>query len=524
MNFNYPTGNTGSELTWPYRLQPHPTDPSKLSSQQILGKAMAPNAPWRRVGFGGPKGGGKSYGTRAVSFGLTYRLPIVIVIIRSRLTTLKRNHIIPAKNELKPFLDRDIIHYNEKDKIFYMPKGMVMFMHCSRPADVEQFDGIGADVYIFEEAGHFTREMMKGIYKNNRSSDLAIANKVSYIPRVLFTFNWGGRGHEALRDWFWDGIYSEHERAKDYFFIFAPLDQNTALLERDPYYKQTLLELPKQLREAYLTGDPDAFVGTMFTVIDEIHQISIADLLEKYNPGKQIEQYTIPYHWRLIASLDAGVGAPCAFGLYAVTPEGRKYKLFSYKQKGLKAPQHVQNICDMIEACKITGGRRPDFIVSDSWAFQKHNNMDVAGGDITWEDLFAKNGYPLYQVKYNRITAIMGLQTALHFEFNDENTALEVEPQLMFVEGKNDSTIKELRAAKHSEHNPELIEEDADDHNIDETKNFLLCALDPPNYVPLKKIPKHDPKEDYGSYRNKLKEIQSENEESFEGIITGGLQ
>lgn len=524
MKIDNPVGG-GSELTWPYKLQEHPDDPSKLSSQQILGKAMAPEAPWRRIGFGGPKGGGKSYGARAVAFGLTYRLPIVVVIVRSRLTTLKRNHILPAKNELRDFLDREIIDYSEQDKIFYMPSGgMTMFMHCSRPADVEQFDGISADVYIFEEAGHFTEEMMKGIYKNNRPSDVAINRNADYMPRSLFTFNWGGPGHNALRRWFWDKDYEENERPEDYLFIFAPLDQNRALLDKDPTYKQTLLELPPQLREAYLHGDPDAFVGTMFTVVNQIHEVDPIEISEPYNEGRDPSEYQVPHHWRLIGSLDAGVGAPCSFGLYAITPKGQKYKIMQYygdpKEGSIKAPVHVENIVDKIEACRWTGGRAPDFIVSDTYAFQKHNQMGIEAADITWEDLFAAYNLPLYEVKYNKITAVMGLHTALHFEYNDSNTELEVIPKLQFFKGECGKTIDELRAAKRSENDPEMIHPDAVDHAIDETKNLLLCAESPPDYVPVKKTKKRDPKADYGSRVDKLQKIlERSNRETFRNAI-----
>lgn len=472
---------------------------------------MAPGAPWRRIGFGGPKGGGKSYGARAVAFGLTYRIPIVIIIIRSRLTTLKRNHILPAKNELRDFLDRGIIDYKDQDKIFHMPSGgMVQFMHCATAADVEQFDGVSADVYLFEEAGHFTEEMMKGIYKNNRPSDIAINRNANYMPRTVFTFNWGGPGHAPLRRWFWDKQYVGKENPKDYFFIFAPLDQNKALLDRDPQYKNTLAELPDSLRDAYLLGDPDAFVGTMFTVIPQIHEVDPALILKDYNQYADPVDYKIPEHWRLIGSLDAGVGAPCSFGLYAITPKGEKFKIMQYygdpgPGKSIKAPTHVETIIDKIQACKWTDGRAPEFIVSDGYAFQKHNQMDVEAADITWEDLFAKHGLPLYEVKYNRITAIMGLHTALHFEYNDDHTDLEVVPRLRFFEGACNATIEELRAAERDEKDPELISSKSKDHAIDETKNFLLCAENPPDFVPVKAVKKESKKADYGSKHDKLK-------------------
>lgn len=497
------------DLTWPYRMQPHPDGDQYLSSQQILEKYLTPSAPYTRIGFGGPKGGGKSYGARAMAMLLAYKFPIVVVLVRSRLVTLKRNHILPAKNELRDWLEEGIIDYNEQDKIFYMPSGgMVMFMHCSRPADVDQFEGVAGDLYILEEAGHYSYDMMVGMMKNNRSSDIAINRGASYRPRTLFTFNWGGQGHSTLRRWFWDEIYWENENPKNYAYIFAPLDQNTALLTYNPEYMDNLRALPKQLREAYLIGDPDAFIGTMFTIIRSFHEIDPVGLLKPYNEGKPRSDWRAPEDWRLVGSLDAGIGAPCSFGLYLISPEGVLYKLFTYYDKKSSAPAHVKAIIDRIRACRWTGGKTPEFIVADNYAFQSSNPMGAPGGDITWEDLFAVDGMPLHRVKYNRITAIMGLQSALHYELDDDNEKLEVEPKLQLFEDQNEDLIAELQAARRSESgNPEDIDKDAADHAIDETKNMVLTAENPPAYVPLKKVKKPDPKKDYGSRIDRLKEI-----------------
>lgn len=442
-----------------------------------------------------------SYGARALAFTLTYSLAIVIIIVRSRLITLKRNHILPAKNELRDFLGEEIINYNEKDKIFYMPSGgMVQFMHCAKEGDIEQFDGVAGDVYIFEEAGHYTPSMIDGIIKNNRSSDIAINRKVKYKPRALFTFNWGGPGHQRMRRWFWDKIYEENEDKDDYFFIFASLSQNTALLDANPGYYKNLLGLPKQLREAYLTGDPDAFVGGMFQIIPQYHCVDPDKVMKQINPPEVDESsWRIPDTWRLVGSLDAGIGAPCAFGLYAINPEGDLFKLFTYKEIKGSAPAHVKAIMERIKTCKFTGGEMPEFIASDTYAFQIHNQMGLQSGDVTWEDLFSIEGVPLHQVKYKRVTAIMALQTAIHFELDEDNEELLVTPKLRFFDGYNNATIEEMRAIERSKSNPEDIDTTGDDHAIDETKNMVLCAESPPNYVPLKKTPKVNPKADYGS-------------------------
>lgn len=473
---------------WPYKMQP--------GSQQLAAKIMSPQSSYKRIGFGGPKGGGKSFFARGFAFTITYQLSIVVLLIRSRLKVLKRNHINPAKNELREFMEAGLLNYNDTDKAFTWAHtgGQVLLAHAERESDVEQFDGIAADVYMFEEAGHFSQSMLKGIYKNNRSSDLAINRKSNYKPKTLFTFNWGGRGHSFLRRVFWDRQFEEKENPDDWFFIFAPLDQNAALKKFDPGYRQTLEELPKQLREAYLKGDPDAFVGSMFTIIKQIHEVDPVELLEPYD-GK------IPDHWELVGSLDAATGGTTSFGLYALTPMGKRYKIYNY-YVGQKNPNvHVDNICELIESkhspiYQWTEGRKPDYIVSDPHAFAKKEKYAISSNNYTWKDLFEKRGYWLYRVKYNRITSITALQTALHFEY--ENGDITHEPDLQFFKGMCDPTIKELNEIMRDTNNPEDNShgpDDADDA-IDETKNFIMTAASPP---PLDEIALQQERVQYGA-------------------------
>lgn len=474
---------------WPYRMQP--------GSQVVLSQAMSVGQKkYRNIGYGGPKGGGKSFGARAVAFTLTYDIPIVVTLIRSRLNVLKVNHIIPAKSELKPFMEMGLIKYRDQDKMFEMPSGgIVRFMHCERESDIEQFDGIASDVYMFEEAGHFTEHMIKGILKNNRSSDIAIQKQAQYQPRALFTFNWGGKGHSYLRRVFWDKHFDGEEKPDEYLFIFAAMHQNKALLKADPEYQQRLMDLPEQLKNAYLKGDPDAFAGTMFTIMEDVHEVDPTTLLAPYGG-------TIPDHWDIVGSLDSATGGTCSFGLYAISPEGKKYKMFNYYIKGRNPKQHVEAICDAIESPNSvlygwTKGRGPSYIVSDPYAFAQKERLAILSNKYTWEDLFLDRGYYLHKVKYNRVTAITALQTALHFEF--ERGKLVVQPDLIFFKGMCGPTIEELKAIERDKTNPEDCAHDPHipDDAIDETKNFIMTAGNPP---PLTNRPEGRTQDAYGSY------------------------
>ncbi len=462
------------KIVWPYRMQ--------AGSQVILQKALAPNSGFRRIGYGGPKGGGKSYGARGLAFTLTYLMPIHVCIVRSRLKAVKKNHINPAKNELRFFLEAGLLKYNDTDKMFTWVHngGQVTFAHCERESDIEQFDGLAADLYIFEESGHLTEDMIKGIWKNNRSTELAINRGAKYPPRVLCTFNWGGRGHAFNRRVFWDKIYKDNERAEDYLFIFAPLDQNRALNDADPNYRRTLDELPEALRDAYLYGDPDAFVGTMFTIISQVHEVEPMDVLREWGG-------VIPKHWDLVGSLDAAAGGgTCSFGLYTITPTGKKYKIYNYYVSHANPRDHVDNIDHALTSqngpvYQWTKGRMPDYIVADRFAFADLDRVGIHSDKYTFEGLFNAKGYILSPGNYRRVTAIMALQTALHFEYEDG--ILEVEPDLQFFKGMCNPTLEELKSIERDKTNPEDNAHDPDDKDdaIDETKNFVMSAQDPPN-------------------------------------------
>lgn len=426
-----------------------------------------------------------SFGARGLAFTLTYHLPIVVCIVRSRLKVLYRNHINPAKNELRAFMDAKVLEYNDNHKMFTWKHthGTVMFAHAQRESDIEQFDGIAADLYIFEESGHFTETMVKGIWKNNRPSELALSAGTKYRPRTLQTFNWGGRGHAFNRRIFWDKIPEGQEDINDYLYIFASLYENKAMLSVDPEYDKSLKGLPDALMRAYLLGDPNAFIGAMFSIVDEVHQVDGPDVLKPFGG-------VIPAHWSLVGSLDAAAGGgTCSFGLYAITDEGRRYKLYTYYAQQMNPQEHTNAICDLIESehspvHRYTKGRQPDYIVADRFAFQDQDRLGLVSNKYTFEGLFQARGYWLFPVNYGRITAMMALQTALHFEW--DNGQLEIEPELQFFRGYNDKTLKELREAERDEKNPEDIAHGPEvmDHAIDETKNFILAIADPPKKIP----------------------------------------
>ena len=73
-------------------------------------------------------------------------------------------------------------------------------------------------------------------------------------------------------------------------FIQASVYDNPALMESDPDYVRMLKELPDGLRQAWLDGDWDYFVGQYFTAFRaDIHVM---------------QPIEIPKHWRRYRAID----------------------------------------------------------------------------------------------------------------------------------------------------------------------------------------------------------------------------
>ena len=109
------------------------------------------------VGFGGARGGGKSWAVRvkAVLLALKYA-GIKIMIIRKTYPELQENHIIPLCQMLNCYApnkkDR-IASYNDgKKHITFHNGSRILFRYCDTDKDSQRFQGTEVDVLFVDEA------------------------------------------------------------------------------------------------------------------------------------------------------------------------------------------------------------------------------------------------------------------------------------------------------------------------------------------------------------------------------------
>ncbi len=254
--------------------------------------------------YGGAKGGGKSKGLQLLMLLRRFKYPgSTGAIFRKTYPELEANHIRPlfqAFPQLRQF-------YHESKKILALPNGSeLQFCHCKNEADISLYQGREFHDLAIDEAGQWTEAMFRTLLGSNRSA------KPEIQVRCILTGNPGGIGHGWLKRIFIERRFNERERASDYAFIQALVDDNAALVDNDPDYVRRLESEPNEmLRRAYRFGDWEIFAGQFFQEISkELHFI---------------EPFNIPKHWNRFGAYDYGFNHPAVFGWFANDEDGNTY-------------------------------------------------------------------------------------------------------------------------------------------------------------------------------------------------------
>lgn len=336
----------------------------------------------RHIAYGGARGGGKSWAMRRKFVLLALNYPgLKLLLMRRTLSELRGNHIDPLLRELAPALQDGSIKYVESRHEFSFFNGSIIRLgYCDAEKDVYQYQGQEYDVIGLEEATQFTETQMQFISTCNRSV------RADFKPRMYYTCNPGGVGHNWVKRLFVDREYQNAEKAENYVFIPARVKDNTVLLENNPEYIDVLMNLPEDLRRAHLEGDWDALLGQFF---------------KEWRRDKHVcEPFDIPVHWKRFRSMDWGYNDPCCVLWYAVSPDGHIYVYDEYYKRERLAHDVAQTIREK------TGTVRCSYTVAspDMWA-KRGALMKSAGGfeGESIAEVFMKSKVPLIPADNSRI-------------------------------------------------------------------------------------------------------------------------
>lgn len=208
----------------------------------------------RHVGYGGARGGGKSWAvrTKAKILAAAYA-GIKVLIVRRTYRELYNNHINPLRGEL-----HGLAKFNKGEKVFTFPNGSTInFGYCDCDGDLGQYQGAEYDVIFLDEATQLQEAWIKEI-------NACVRGVNNFPKRTYYTCNPGGASHGYIKRLFIDRRFEGAEKPEDYSFTQALVTDNRALMEAQPEYVAQLETLPPKLRKAWLNGEWDVYEGQFF--------------------------------------------------------------------------------------------------------------------------------------------------------------------------------------------------------------------------------------------------------------------
>lgn len=266
----------------------------------------------RNVGYGGARGGGKSWVVREKERLLGIYYPgIRMMTVRKTRVELLKNHI----RFLRPML-KGIARYNDKDSCFYFNNGSVLdMMYCDNDKDLDRLQGAEYDIIGIDEATQLTEFQLKTITACNRGAN-------NFPKHVYYTCNPGGPGHAYIKRLFVERRFEGDEDPRDFKFIQALVTDNEKLMEYDPGYIKFLDNLPEKMKAAWRYGSWDIYEGQFF---EEWRDIP-ANYESRQNTHV-IAPFDPPANWTYYRSYDYGYNKPFSVGWWAVDFDGTLYRI-----------------------------------------------------------------------------------------------------------------------------------------------------------------------------------------------------
>jgi len=209
------------------------------------------------IGYGGARGGGKTYAIFAqIALDDCQRVPNLKVLYL-------RKHggaISETLDELaKSGLLANIPHKASGRKIKFANGSQIIIGHFQYEKDINKYLGQNYQIIAIEEATQLSESKIINIKTCNRAS-----RRMNFKPRVYYSTNPGGVGHQWFKDKFIVPFRDEKSGKKQTTtrFIPATVDDNAQIDEN--YIKNNLDTLVGWQLKAWRFGDWDVFAGQFF--------------------------------------------------------------------------------------------------------------------------------------------------------------------------------------------------------------------------------------------------------------------
>ena len=427
----------------------------------------------RFIGYGGARGGGKSWALRTKFILLALEYPnLKLLLLRKTLPELRENHLLPMLEQLN-----GIAKYKKDERAFIFPNGSrIRLGYCDAEADIYQYQGQEYDVVGVEECTHFTFAQVQFLMTCNRTT------RTDFKPRMYFTGNPGGVGHNWFKRLFVKGRYEANEDPDDFDYIPATVDDNTVLMRTNPEYVKVLDALPEKLRQAHRFGNWDIFDGQFFE--------EFRDVRDNYRDGKfthVIEPFDIPPEWTLYRSFDFGYAKPFSCAWWAVDFDGRLYRILELygctktPNEGVKWPPDkiFAEIARIEKEHRWLRGKRILGVADPSiW--------DASRGEAIIESA-DRHGIFFTKGDNKRIPGWMQVHYRMSF---DENGV-----PMMYVFSNCRGFIRTVPELRFSTTDPEDLDTTGEDHIADEVRYMCMARPIAPVYKHTRATLSDDPLE-----------------------------
>lgn len=419
----------------------------------------------KHIGYGGARGGGKSWAVRDKAKRLCLRFNgIKVLIVRRTYPELVNNHINQLRDELN-----GIARYNKSEKIFTFPNNStIKFGYCNNDKDLDQYQGAEYDVIFLDEATQLQEMWIKKI--------TACVRGVNDFPkRIYYTCNPGGASHGYIKRLFIDKQYESGEVPEDYEFIQALVTDNKALMASQPDYIKQLEALPPKLREAWLYGRWDIFEGQFFEDFRTTPDIdlctkagiTVEEALEQRRFTHVIEPFEPPRGWNIMRSYDFGYNKPFSLGYWAVDYDGVLYRIMEMygctqtPDEGVKWSPNEQfkRIVEFEREHPWLKDRKIVDSVADPAIWDSSRGVSIAGTAASYGVYFSPGDNA-------RIPGWM--QVHYRFQFDDNGY-----PR-MYIFNNCKAAIRTIPLMMYSEMKPEDLDTKLEDHCPDEIRYMCM--------------------------------------------------
>lgn len=409
--------------------------------------------------FGGAKGGGKTDGL--LGDYLSQLEMAQEMGVRSRGILFRRTY-----KELDEVIERSHEIFGRLGASYAVAKatwtfpgvGSLKMRYAEKDSDASRYQGHSYDWIGMDELGNYGSPYVF----NQMSSCNRHAGGLRL--RMASTGNPGGPGQAWIKRRWISGKKEDYvyeypqvvrlngeiiESTVTRVFIPSKVTDNEYWMKNNPLYIAKLNALPDHLRRAFLEGDWNVNVGQAFGDLGDAHKVV---------------PFQIPYDWKRFGTLDWGTAKPYSFGVWAVSPLGRLYRIAEKygcvpgtEDEGLRQDAKTAGRAFVQIANAMGIGK----VYTDPACWQNH------GHGRTIASLFHDVGLNVVPADRDRMAAKQTFHTLLQDRMDDGDPGIQV-----FDTCKDWwRTVPNLVADKN---NIEDVDSSGEDHAYDDTRFALM--------------------------------------------------